>query len=271
MLGLHLATGRGPALQPDFSVDAGQRLDRDSAVAGVITGSEPSWIAPFAGLSPRVLGKPVTALRREGVDPVRNSRPWSLPLDDRVLLVVTYWRTNLTLRQHNPLFGISKSAADRIIDHLGPLLALQPRRGSARTLCSSWTAPLRPPASEATLPVPRSPDPGRAGQHDLEIVIALCQSFEMRREPTGKRIKPPSHSPTAPSEAQQAKSSDRIPPHPPVGCPGDLARQVVVEADDHLQRGERLVLAVDRPQRVRHFEDRSSLAFRSTSAADWPA
>lgn len=125
--------------------------------------------------------------------------------------------------------------------------------------------------SEATLPVPRSPDPGRVGQHDLEIVIALCQSFEMRREPTGKRIKPPSHSPTAPSEAQQAKSSDRIPPHPPVGCPGDLARQVVVEADDHLQRGERLVLAVDRPQRVRHFEDRSSLAFRSTSAADWPA
>lgn len=149
VLGLHLATGRGPALQPDFSVDAGQRLDRDSAVAGVITGSEPSWIAPFAGLSPRVLGKPVTALRREGVDPVRNSRPWSLPLDDRVLLVVTYWRTNLTLRQLDPLFGISKSAADRIIDHLGPLLALQPRRGSARTLCSSWTAPLRPPASPA--------------------------------------------------------------------------------------------------------------------------
>jgi hypothetical protein len=27
-----------------------------------------------------------------------------------------------------PLFGISKSAADRIIDHLGPMLALQPRK-----------------------------------------------------------------------------------------------------------------------------------------------
>jgi hypothetical protein len=48
-------------------------------------------------------------------------------LEDRVLLVTTYWRTNLTLRQLAPLFGVSKSAADRIIDHLGPLLALRPR------------------------------------------------------------------------------------------------------------------------------------------------
>ncbi|GGT20220.1 hypothetical protein GCM10010207_19340 [Streptomyces atratus] len=38
------------------------------------------------------------------------------------------------MRQLAPLFGISKSAADRIVDHLGPLLALQPgkrfRRGT---------------------------------------------------------------------------------------------------------------------------------------------
>ncbi|AJT62404.1 Putative transposase for insertion sequence element [Streptomyces lydicus] len=70
----------------------------------------------------------VTALRREGADPVRKGRPWSLPLEDRVLLVAAYWRTNLTLRQLAPLFGVSKSAADRIIDHLGPSLALQPRK-----------------------------------------------------------------------------------------------------------------------------------------------
>jgi transcriptional regulator of met regulon len=49
-------------------------------------------------------------------------------LEDRVLLVATYWRTNLTLRQLAPLFGISKSAADRIIDHTAPLLALTQRR-----------------------------------------------------------------------------------------------------------------------------------------------
>lgn len=55
-------------------------------------------------------------------------RPWKLPLEDRVLLVTTYWRTNLTLRQLAPLFGISRSATDRVIDHLGPMLALQPRK-----------------------------------------------------------------------------------------------------------------------------------------------
>ena len=94
----------------------------------MITASEPSWIAPFSGLSPRQFGKLITALRREGADPVRKGRPWSLPLEDRVLLVAAYWRTNLTLRQLAPLFGVSKSAADRIIDHLGPSLALQPRK-----------------------------------------------------------------------------------------------------------------------------------------------
>ncbi|MGW6788510.1 transposase [Streptomyces chartreusis] len=97
-------------------------------MAGVITASEPSWIAPFSGLSPRTLRKLITALRRDGVDPVRQGRPWSLPLEDRVLLVTSYWRTNLTLRQLAPLFGISKSAANRIIDHLGPSLALRPRQ-----------------------------------------------------------------------------------------------------------------------------------------------
>ncbi len=90
--------------------------------------SEPSWIAPFTGLSPRVFGKLVTVLRREGADAVRKGRPWSLPLEDRALLVAVYWRTNLTMRQLAPLFGVSKSAADRIIDHLGPMLALQPRK-----------------------------------------------------------------------------------------------------------------------------------------------
>ncbi|MEV4969351.1 ATP-binding protein [Streptomyces sp. NPDC024062] len=43
--------------------------------------------------------------------------------------------------------------------------------------------------TESTLPVPQSPDPGRVGQHGLEIVIALSRSFEMHRDPVGKRIK----------------------------------------------------------------------------------
>ncbi|GHF61636.1 hypothetical protein GCM10018787_07400 [Streptomyces thermodiastaticus] len=97
-------------------------------MAGVITASESSWTARFTGLSPRQSGKLVTALRREGADAVRKGRPWSLPLEDRVLLVAAYWRTNLTLRQLAPLSGVSKSAADRIIDNLPPSLALQQRK-----------------------------------------------------------------------------------------------------------------------------------------------
>ncbi len=46
--------------------------------------------------------------------------------------VATYWRTNLTMRQLAPLFGVSKLAADRIINHLGPMLALQPRKRFAK-------------------------------------------------------------------------------------------------------------------------------------------
>jgi len=97
-------------------------------MAAVITAMETSWIGPFTGLSPRCFGKLVTVVRRELLDEARCGRPWSLPLEDRILLVTAYWRTNLTMRQLAPLFGISKSAADRITDHLGPKLALQPRK-----------------------------------------------------------------------------------------------------------------------------------------------
>lgn len=55
-------------------------------MTGVITAPEPSWIVPFTGLNPRQFGRLVTALRRRGVGPVRRGRPWSLPLEDRVLL-----------------------------------------------------------------------------------------------------------------------------------------------------------------------------------------
>ncbi|MFI6251676.1 transposase [Streptomyces sp. NPDC051016] len=101
-------------------------------MTGVITASEPSLIAPFTELSPRCFGKLVAAMRREGATKPRRGRPWGLPLEDRVLLVAAYWRTNLTLRQLAPLFGVSKSDADRIIGHLDPKLAFQPRKRFAR-------------------------------------------------------------------------------------------------------------------------------------------
>ncbi|MFW3475989.1 transposase [Streptomyces microflavus] len=96
-------------------------------MGAVITASKPSWIAPYSGLSPKQFGKLIAMLRRGGPPLVCRGRPWSLRLEDRVLLVAAYWRTNLTLRQLAPLCGISKSAAGRIVSQLGPLLALRPR------------------------------------------------------------------------------------------------------------------------------------------------
>lgn len=98
----------------------------------MITASESSWIGPFTGLGSRQFRKLVTVLRRKEAGTVRRGRPWGLPLEDRLLLVAAYWRTNLTMRQLAPLFGVSKSAADRIINHLGPLLALKPRQRFAK-------------------------------------------------------------------------------------------------------------------------------------------
>jgi hypothetical protein len=96
----------------------------------VITASEP-WVGPFTGLSMRAFRRLVGQVRRRGGTAIADGRPgrqWALCLDDRVLLVATYWRTNLTMRQVGPLFGVSHAAAHRVIDTLGPLLALAPLR-----------------------------------------------------------------------------------------------------------------------------------------------
>ncbi len=45
-----------------------------------------------------------------------------------MLLVAVYDRTNLTVRQLAPLFGISPAGAHRVIDRLGPHVALTPTR-----------------------------------------------------------------------------------------------------------------------------------------------
>jgi transposase len=60
----------------------------------------------------------------------RLGRQWALPLADRVPLVATYWRTNLTMRQIGPLFGVSHAAAHRVIDKTPPSTA--PRASKTR-------------------------------------------------------------------------------------------------------------------------------------------
>jgi hypothetical protein len=100
-------------------------------VVQVITASRSEWITPFTGLEPGRFRKLVRVVAQRGGEEIADGRPgrqWALPLADRVLLVATYWRTNLTMRQIGPLFGVSHSAAHRVIDKIGPLLALAPVR-----------------------------------------------------------------------------------------------------------------------------------------------
>jgi Transposase DDE domain/Helix-turn-helix of DDE superfamily endonuclease len=105
----------------------------------VISVQRPEWIRTFTGLSPRQFGRLVTVVRRRGGSAVADGVPgrrWSLELPDRVQLVATYYRTNLTMRQLAPLFGIKVAAVHRIIDRLGPHLAVGPakRRHSPGTV-----------------------------------------------------------------------------------------------------------------------------------------
>ncbi|GGX23230.1 ATP-binding protein [Streptomyces chryseus] len=62
----------------------------------------------------------------------------------------------------------------------GPcLLTLEVKSGAVEV--SVWDSNPTPPAILA-------PDPTRIGQHGLEIVMAVGQSFAVHREPVGKRI-----------------------------------------------------------------------------------
>jgi Helix-turn-helix of DDE superfamily endonuclease len=89
----------------------------------VITASRSEGIAPFTGLEPGQFRKLVRVVAKRAADEIADGCPgrqWRLDLPDRVLLVATYWRTNLTMRRLGPLFGVSHSATHRVIDTIGP-------------------------------------------------------------------------------------------------------------------------------------------------------
>ncbi len=95
----------------------------------VISAARPEWIVPFTGLQPAQFRRLVRLAAERGGEAIADGRPgrqWFLDLADRVLLVAAYWRTNLTMRQIGPLFGVSHSAVHRVIYALGSLLALTP-------------------------------------------------------------------------------------------------------------------------------------------------
>ncbi|MET9418344.1 transposase [Streptomyces klenkii] len=97
----------------------------------VVSAQRREFVEVFTGLRPRQLQRLVRAVHRAGgqaLAPGRPGRPWPLSLEDRVLLVAVYCRTNLSMPQLAPLFGISTAAVGRIIKRHGPLLALAPAK-----------------------------------------------------------------------------------------------------------------------------------------------
>ncbi|MFJ8478421.1 transposase family protein [Kitasatospora sp. NPDC094011] len=86
---------------------------------------EPLWVETFTGLRVRQFeGLERVVRERDGNGP-GGGRPWCLPLAERVLVVAVYYRTNLTMRQLASLFGISSATVCRVVQRLGPLLALE--------------------------------------------------------------------------------------------------------------------------------------------------
>jgi DDE superfamily endonuclease len=98
----------------------------DHGVEQVISADRPQWVPVFSGLSMRQFAKLVDLVADRGGEQTGTGRRWGLTLADRVLLVAVHYRTNLTYRQIALLFGISKSAVDRVVNHLAPLLTLAP-------------------------------------------------------------------------------------------------------------------------------------------------
>lgn len=118
----------------------------------------------------------MTVLRREGADAIHKGRPWGLCLEDRALLVAAYWRANLTMRQLATLFGVSKSTADCVIDHLGPMLALQHARvrQERRAHCGrhpgAYPRP-HPRRAVEELPLLHEPPGRHRRRHPLVVVV----------------------------------------------------------------------------------------------------
>jgi len=108
----------------------------DLGVDQVISADRPEWVPVFPGLPVRVFGKLVRVLARRGGEQTGTGRRWGLPPADRGLPVAVYYRRNLTFRQVALLSGISKPAANRVVDHPAPLPALAPvtRRHSPDTV-----------------------------------------------------------------------------------------------------------------------------------------
>ncbi|MEU7488101.1 transposase family protein [Streptomyces sp. NPDC042319] len=106
-------------------------------MAGVLR-AERVWVETFTGLRVEQIGRLLKTVRERGGEGCGWGRPWRLPLPERVLLVAVYYRTNLTMRQLAPLFSVSSATVCRVIQRLGPLLALEPVRAPQQAADRLW-------------------------------------------------------------------------------------------------------------------------------------
>jgi hypothetical protein len=96
----------------------------DQGVEQVIRSDRSEWVPVFTGLSVGQFQELVRTVAGRGGEQTGAGRRWGLSLAERVLLTTVYYRTNLTFRQIALLFGISKSAANRVVAQVAPLLVL---------------------------------------------------------------------------------------------------------------------------------------------------
>lgn len=105
---------------------------------GGVLRAERVWVETFTGLRVEQFGRLLRVVRERGGEGPRLGRPWCLPLAERVLLMAVYYRTNLTMRQLAPLFGVSPATVCRVVRKLGPLLALEPVPRRAESVERLW-------------------------------------------------------------------------------------------------------------------------------------
>lgn len=84
-------------------------------------------------------------------------------------MAAVYYRTNLTMRQLGPLFGRSSSTVCRVIQRLGPLLALEPVSRPADAADRLWIV-------AGTL----------APVRDRKVAACISASQELHRECLGQ-------------------------------------------------------------------------------------
>lgn len=142
------------------------------ALAGMwISADDPKWIEPFSGLTASQFTRLVALVPRRGGD-VQRGRPWRLPLENRVLLVATYWRTNLTLRQvelHDPFRHVITGRLAGTFEQGDAVSIQQPPHEGVSACCRISTDSVTAmPINKANRGVPDEATPDNQYQHTTE-------------------------------------------------------------------------------------------------------